>query len=252
MTALDLEEIAPDVSIAELEQRWGVSRNTLKARAKALGIELIRQGPTLTTWPGDRVAEGDRLDAHLKAGGAMAAFPGVAATAAGEEGEPSVTPQGVSASGRLAVSGGKVDQITALAAAIAAAMSQPAPLPPHPLDRGRSMGEAADERIPLTSAELAALAELPVEEVAAMKSGTSLYGFRLQRVGTAPRKGAPDRRAWLLEREAPAPDAAETAAVSGGSVPAVTAPREGRRAPGFMACIQAEGTVLSRLELPRW
>jgi hypothetical protein len=63
-----------DVSIAELERRWGISRNALKARAKALGIELQRKGPTLTTWSGDRVADGDRLDVHCKAGGSLASF----------------------------------------------------------------------------------------------------------------------------------------------------------------------------------
>lgn len=65
---------ALDVSVADLERRWGISRNALKARAKALGIELQRKGPTLTVWPKDRVADGDCLDAHCKSGGALATF----------------------------------------------------------------------------------------------------------------------------------------------------------------------------------
>lgn len=65
---------ALDVSVAELERRWGISRNALKARAKTLGIELQRKGPTLTVWPKDRVADGDQLDAHCKSGGALATF----------------------------------------------------------------------------------------------------------------------------------------------------------------------------------
>ena len=65
---------ALDVSVAELERRWGISRNALKARAKTLGIELQRNGPTLTVWPKDRVADGDQLDAHCKSGGALATF----------------------------------------------------------------------------------------------------------------------------------------------------------------------------------
>lgn len=77
---LDAELTTPDESIAELEKRWGISRNALKARARALGVELIRQGPTLTLWPGDWIAEADRLDAHLKAGGTMASFPSIAGT----------------------------------------------------------------------------------------------------------------------------------------------------------------------------
>jgi len=63
-----------DVSVSDLEKRWGISRNALKARAKALGVELQRKGPTLTTWPGDRIADGDHLDAHCKAGGALRTF----------------------------------------------------------------------------------------------------------------------------------------------------------------------------------
>jgi hypothetical protein len=63
-----------DASVADLERRWGISRNALKARAKALGIELQRKGPTLTVWPGDRIADGDRLDEHCKAGGALRTF----------------------------------------------------------------------------------------------------------------------------------------------------------------------------------
>jgi hypothetical protein len=63
-----------DASVADLERRWGISRNALKARAKSLGIELQRKGPTLTVWPGDRIADGDRLDKHCKAGGALRTF----------------------------------------------------------------------------------------------------------------------------------------------------------------------------------
>jgi hypothetical protein len=62
------------VSIAELEKRWGISRNALKARAKAIGVELQRKGPTLTVWPGDRIRDGVRLDQHCKAGGSLASF----------------------------------------------------------------------------------------------------------------------------------------------------------------------------------
>ena len=62
------------VSIAELEKRWGISRNALKARAKAIDVELQRIGPTLTVWPGDRIHDGVLLDLHCKAGGSLASF----------------------------------------------------------------------------------------------------------------------------------------------------------------------------------
>ena len=170
MTALIPEEVVPDQSIAVLEKRWGISRNGLKARARALNIELIRKGPTLTVWPGDRIADGDRLDAHLKAGGAMASFPGFA----GGSEQPSVTPQGRSAGSQLAVTG-KADQLTALAAAVAAAVPQPAA---DPLQRARGLAEAADSGLILTNDDLRSLLG---QGVSSWGDGHEAYGYRFRR-----------------------------------------------------------------------
>lgn len=171
MRALDAELVTPDESIADLEKRWGISRNALKARARALGVELIRQGPTLTVWPGDRIAEADRLDAHLKAGGAMASFPGVA----GSDGsQAAVTPQGGSDSSKLAVSG-KTDQLAVLAAAVAAAMPQ---APVDPLARARGLAEAADNALVLCNEDLSALLG---QGVSAWSDGTERFGYRFRR-----------------------------------------------------------------------
>lgn len=164
MTALELEEVLPDISIAELEKRWGISRNALKARAKALGVELQRKGPTLTVWPGDRVADGDRLDAHCKAGGAMASFPGTVA----------VTPQGGSDS-QIAVTSQDGSQLAVLAAAVAAAMPQPAV---DPLTRARGLAEAADAALVLTNDDMAALLG---QGVSSWKDGHLAYGYRFSR-----------------------------------------------------------------------
>jgi hypothetical protein len=49
VTALIPEEVVPDQSIAVLEKRWGISRNGLKARAKALAVDPQGSDP-------DRVA----------------------------------------------------------------------------------------------------------------------------------------------------------------------------------------------------
>ncbi len=171
MTALELEEIQPDISIAELERRWGISRNALKARAKALGIELQRKGPTLTVWPGDRIADGDRLDEHCKAGGALASFPGavgrhLAVTPQdGSDTQLSVTPQGVTDSSQLAV----------LAAAIAGAMQSP---PADPLQRARGLAEAADAGLVLTATDLGALLG---HGVTSWRDGHLAYGYRFSR-----------------------------------------------------------------------
>ena len=76
MTADDIT--TPDISIRDLEQRWGLSRNGLKARAKALGVELVRVSSTCTVWPGDYIELGDRLHEHVSAGNPLRTFPGLA------------------------------------------------------------------------------------------------------------------------------------------------------------------------------
>jgi hypothetical protein len=167
VTALELEEIQPDISIAELERRWSISRNALKARAKSLGIELQRKGPTLTVWPGDRIADGDRLDEHCKAGGALATFPGaVAVTPHDVSDSPlALTPQGVTDTSQLAL----------LAAAIAGALPSP---PADPLQRARGLAEAADAGLVLTATDLGALLG---HGVASWRDGHLAYGYRFTR-----------------------------------------------------------------------
>lgn len=74
--ACDYSTMQDGISIAELEQRWSITRNTLKARAAILGVELIRISSTCTLWPHDQVAIGDALNAHLKSGQPSATFRG--------------------------------------------------------------------------------------------------------------------------------------------------------------------------------
>lgn len=232
MTALEPEELIPDASISDLERRWGISRNALKARAKALGVELVRQGPTLTTWPGDRLAEADRLDAHLKAGGAMASFPGVNNAA----GQPSLTPQGRSAGSQLAPTAAKADQLAALAAAMAAAMPSP---PVDPLRRARGLAEAADAGLVLANDDLSALLG---QGVAGWRDGHDAYGYRFHRH----QQGR--QVLWTVTRAIT--DSSATPSLTAAPAPAT------KRTPGFVASfaptIEAHATVLNRLELPHW
>jgi hypothetical protein len=118
-----------------------------------------------------------------------------------------------------------------------------------PLARARAMAEAADERLPLTTPELAEVVGLDQEELSGLKAGTVLYGFRLDRIGTRPAKGKPDRRAWLLARVTDTSDDQSEPISAITALPAATA---GKRAPGFVACVDAEAVVMSRLELPSW
>ncbi len=64
------------VPLPELEQRWSISRNALKARAQMLDVELIRISSTCTLWPHDSIAVGDALNAHLKSGNPSKSFHG--------------------------------------------------------------------------------------------------------------------------------------------------------------------------------
>jgi hypothetical protein len=72
----------PDLSSRDLEKRWGISRNGIKARARALGVELIRVSSTLTTWPGAFIELGERLHDHLQSGQPMGTFLGLTSRSA--------------------------------------------------------------------------------------------------------------------------------------------------------------------------
>jgi len=220
VTALELEEIQPDVSIADLERRWGISRNALKARAKALGIELQRKGPTLTTWPGDRVSDGDRLDAHCKEGGSLASFPGAV----------SVTPQASSDSSQLAVTPGLSltpqgvtdgSQLAVLAAAVAAAMPT---APIDPLRRAKALAEAAELGVALASPELAEVLGMSPATVSSWPDGHSPRpGFTLRR------EKAGAAVWWMVERQ---------------GAPISNVRAIGGRTVGFGSCLTVEAVAL--------
>jgi hypothetical protein len=67
----------PSLTLAECCQRWGVSsNNTIKARAAAIGVKLIRESSTRTVWPGSAVSLGDELEKHLRQpGGTLRNLP---------------------------------------------------------------------------------------------------------------------------------------------------------------------------------
>jgi hypothetical protein len=221
VTALELEEIQPDVSIADLERRWGISRNALKARAKALGIELIRKGPTLTVWPGNQVADGDRLDSHCKAGGSLASFPGAV----------SVTPQASSDSSQLAVTPGLSltpqdgSQLALLAAAVAAAMPS---APVDPLRRAKALAEAAELGVALSSHELAEVLGMSPATVSSWPTGHQPRpGFKLLRCKQKPGGAV----WWMVERDGDTSPISNVRAIGGRTV-------------GFGSCLTVEAVAL--------
>jgi hypothetical protein len=77
VTANDAEVVVVDLPIRELEARWGITRNALKSRAAALGVELVRVSSTDTRWPGAFIDLADDLHQHLQQGG-MAIKAGLA------------------------------------------------------------------------------------------------------------------------------------------------------------------------------
>ena len=73
-----MTDVCPeDISLSELEKRWGVTRNTLRTRAKALGVETLHPTHNSSLWPGKYLELGDQLHEHLRSGGELALFPGV-------------------------------------------------------------------------------------------------------------------------------------------------------------------------------
>lgn len=233
---------APDLTLQECCERWGISsRNSVKSRAAALGVALRRESSTRTVWPREDVPLGDELHEHLQGGGTLRDFPG----ALPQQSKPAPITTAPAAS--LAAVGGSSD---AMALALLQLLQQQTPAPSGgPLARARAMAAAADERLPLTTPELAEVVGLDQEELAGLKAGTVLYGFRLDRIGTRPSKGKPDRRAWLLVRVTEASDDQPEGVTAVSALPPVTA---GKRAPGFVACFDAEVEVLDRLQLPSW
>ncbi|MEA5392151.1 hypothetical protein VB738_12870 [Cyanobium gracile UHCC 0139] len=168
MTALS--DVAPaDVSIRDLEKRWGISRNGLKARARALGVELIRVSSTLTTWPGAFVELGERLHDHLLSGQPMGTFPGLK-PAAGDGSATPVTPTDATAIVRAPGS--------ELAALVMALKEAPTAQASDPLLRARGLAEAADNALVLTTTDLAALLG---QGVMSWRSGHEAYGYRFER-----------------------------------------------------------------------
>jgi len=173
-------EALPDLTLAEAGERWGVSsRNSVKARAAALGVELRRESSTRTVWPAEFVPLGDQLAEHLQAGGTLASFPGsmqsLTAPTAGSDGGPRRS-DGLSV---MAPTAG-TDGLAALAQ-LAAALAPPPP-PADPLAVARGLAEAAQLGAWLTTAELARLLGMARGTVGSWSTGhRPRPGFELER-----------------------------------------------------------------------
>lgn len=205
VTAHDAEVMGQDVPIRELEARWGISRNALKSRAAALGVELIRVSSTDTRWPADYIDLADQLHAHLQTGAAMRDFAGA---------KP-VTASTAATTAKLA----KVESHEALAATVAAVLAATTSSLPvaaaDPLRRAKALAEAADNALVLTTDELVALG---VKGIDGFADGDMAYGYQWHRHSQR------NRTLWTVERAIAAREPG-----TAGSQSALTAAKEGKR-----------------------
>ena len=171
MTAL--EAIPADLNIRDLEARWGISRNALKARAKALGVELIRVTSKQTAWPGAFIELGEQLHHHLQSGRPMAEFGGVAPVS-----------DGTAITGTAPVA----SDVVSLLARIAANSEDP-------LKRPDGLHRAAEANLPLNAADLKALGVRGV--INSRGDIVDRYGYRFQRHQPG---GKGSERWWTVHR----------------------------------------------------
>jgi hypothetical protein len=179
-------EALPDLTLAECCERWGVSsRNSVKARAAALGVELRRESSTRTVWPSEHLPLGDDLAEHLKKpGGTLANFGrSLTPSAGGTDGdgplvlEPRKGRPVPSQAASLTPPADSTDGLMALAQ-MALALRPPA----DPLAVPRALQEASEMGSWLSNRELADLLGMSPATVRGWADGhTPRPGFRLQR-----------------------------------------------------------------------
>ncbi len=187
MLSVTTSEALPDLNLAQCCERWGVSsRNSVKARARALGVQLQQLSPTLTVWPGEHVALGDALNEHLRNRGKLADFPhrlpSAAASSDASETQAMPAPAAVTDRRRaaaLTAPAASSDALGAFAAMVAAMRPEPAA---DPLAVPRALAEAADAGHWLSTGELAMVLGMHRSTVGRWEAGhCPRPGFRLQR-----------------------------------------------------------------------
>ena len=202
--------------MAELASRWGITPNTVSRRLAFLGIKPERQG-NLRYITAEQLALGDDLQSHIVSGKPMELFPRA------DQPEGGLVARRVSGNGLVA---GQVEQMTAMAAAIAAAMPQP---PVDPLRRAKALAEAAELGVALSSLELAEVLGMSPATVSSWADGHQPRpGFRLLKCKPKPGGAV----WWVVQRDgATASIRAIAGAASGRSV-------------GFGACLTVEAVSL--------
>lgn len=176
-------EALPDLTLAECCERWGVSsRNSVKARAAALGVELRRESSTRTVWPSEHLALGDDLAEHLKKpGGTLANFGrALTAPADGTEVGGVLAPEARKARSAPSSLTAPADGTDGLMALAQMAMAFRPPV--DPLAVPRALQEASELGAWLSTRELADVVGASPATVRGWRDGhTPRPGFRLKR-----------------------------------------------------------------------
>jgi len=222
VTAPDVEIIGTDLPLRDAETRWGISRNTLKSRAAALGVDLIRVSSTDTRWPAAYVDLGDQLHQHLQAGGTLKDFPGAKPVSASSDAGNSKALAKVADAELIA---------TAVAAVLATHTHSLPASAADPLARAKGLADAADGGLVLTTDELAALG---VKGVDGFTDGDLAYGYCFHKHNQR------NRVLWTVERVIAKPATASS-----------LTPLTPSRPVGFAGAIEASyRTVTSHIALP--
>ena len=189
---MDTAEAQPDLTLPQCCERWEVSsRNSVKARAKALGVELVPISSTCTIWPGEHVVLGDQLAKHLGVkgnGNNLGNFPHRLPSPTDSSGDPEARPMTAPAAGtarnrQAAMTAPAASSEAMLAfAGMLASLQQPPVVEPQPLAVPRALAEAADAGHWLSTNELALLLGVSRSTLKPDKDGHSPRpGFQLQR-----------------------------------------------------------------------
>lgn len=156
--------------------RWAISRNGVKKRALALGVELLRPDRDACLWPGDALELAEQFDAHLKAGRPVRTFPGIPRPA---EASPVAQP----GSAPVTALAKRAQPVTAPVTAPEQLAALVAALRPHdPLAVPEALARAADADHWLSTAELADVLGMAAGSVRSWSAGRSPRpGFELER-----------------------------------------------------------------------
>ena len=58
-----------ELTLPQIAERWGISKNGVKTRAKLLGVQMKQISSTCSVWPAEYLELGDMYHQHLKNGG---------------------------------------------------------------------------------------------------------------------------------------------------------------------------------------